>query len=74
MDRHGVTIAVGGRHSPFSRVSFPKLKLGRKCDVSIKGLCEGGIGIKKITLSLTFYKNFITCAKEINCFRIFSAC
>jgi len=28
----------------------------------------GGFGVKK--KPLTFYKNFITCVKEINCFRI----
>ena len=32
-----------------------------------------GVGVKK-PLSLIFYKNVITCAKEINCFRILFAC
>jgi len=40
---------------------------------SAKGVRKWGIGLKK-TLSLIFYKNFITCTKEINCFRIYFAC
>ena len=32
-----------------------------------------GFGVKSPS-SLVLYKNFITCAKEINCFRIHFAC
>jgi len=37
---------------------------------------KGGLGLTPSTqpLSLIFYKNFITCAKEINCFRILFPC
>jgi len=42
--------------------------------VKHKGVGKGGIGVKPTPLSLIFYKNFITCAKEINCFRIHFAC
>jgi len=39
-----------------------------------KGVRKGeGLGLKS-PLSLIFYKNFITCAKDINCFRILFAC
>jgi len=34
---------------------------------------RGGLGLKK-TLELDILQNFITCAKEINCFRILFAC
>jgi len=30
-----------------------------------------GLGINPPPLSLTFYKNFISCVKEINCFAYF---
>jgi len=32
------------------------------------------IGVEILPLNLICYKNFITCAKEINCFRILFAC
>ena len=34
----------------------------------------GGFGVELPPLSLTFYENFITCANEINWFRILFAC
>jgi len=34
---------------------------------------EGGLGLKPL-LELDILQNFITCAKEINCFRILFAC
>jgi len=34
-----------------------------------KGVRKGGLGLKP-TLELDIFKNVITCAKEINCFRI----
>jgi len=37
--------------------------------VEVKGVRKGGLGLKK-TLELDILQNFITCAKEINCFRI----
>ena len=39
---------------------------------SLKGVRNGGWGYT--LLSLIFYKNFIACAMEINCFRILIAC
>jgi len=42
--------------------------------VSARGVRKGRGGIEKKPLSLIFYKNFITFAKKINCFRILSAC
>jgi len=33
-----------------------------------------GVELNPPTLSLIFYENFITCAKEIICFRILFAC
>ena len=39
---------------------------------STKGVRKG-VGVNP-SLSLTFYKNFITFAKEVNCFRILFAC
>jgi len=33
-----------------------------------------GFGIKPPPLNLIFYKNFVTCAKDINCFPIIFAC
>jgi len=41
---------------------------------STKGVCKGVIWGWNPPLSLIFYKNFITCAQEINCFRIPFAC
>jgi len=41
--------------------------------VNIKGVRKGG-GLGLSPLSLIFYKNFITFAKEINCFRILFTC
>jgi len=38
-----------------------------------KGVRKGGAGVKP-PFSLIFYEKFITCAKEINCFRILFAC
>ena len=47
-------------------------------DVLVYIQCQGhtqvGYWIKKKPLSFIFYKNFITCTKEINCFRIYFAC
>jgi len=43
------------------------------CWLHWQGRTQRGVGLKK-PLSLIFYKNFITCAKEINCFRILFAC
>jgi len=37
-----------------------------------KGVRKGGVNPPP--LSLIFYENFITCAKEINCFRTLFAC
>ena len=37
------------------------------------GRTQGGFGVNP-PLSLIFYENFITCANEINCFRILFAC
>jgi len=43
--------------------------------VQFKGVRKrGGFGVKNPTFSLIFYEKFITCAKEINCFRILFAC
>jgi len=42
------------------------------CHVCTKGVRKGGLGLTP-SLSLIFYENFITCAKEINCFRILFA-
>jgi len=39
----------------------------------VKGVRKGGLGVNP-PLSLIFYENFITCAKEVNCFRILFAC
>ena len=40
-----------------------------------KGVRKGGQLVwVNPPLSLIFYENFITCAKEINCFRILFAC
>jgi len=38
-------------------------------DLGNQGRTQGGLGLTPV-LSLICYKNFITCAKEINCFRI----
>jgi len=35
---------------------------------------KGGIEVNPPPLSLIFYENFITCAKEITCFRVLFAC
>jgi len=40
-----------------------------KTNNSSKGVRKVGLGVET-PLSLIFYKNFITWAKEINCFRI----
>jgi len=37
-----------------------------------KGVRKGEVGLT--LLSFICYKNFITCAKEINCFRILITC
>jgi len=34
----------------------------------------GGVGAETPPLRLIFYENFITCAKEIKCFRILFVC
>jgi len=40
-----------------------------------QGCTQGGVfGVETRLLSLIFYKNFFTCAKEISCFRILFAC
>jgi len=38
-----------------------------------RAYAKGGLGLKK-PLSLIFYKNFITCTKGINCFRMLVGC
>jgi len=38
-----------------------------------KGVRKGGLGLKK-NLALDILQNFITCPKDINCFRILFAC
>jgi len=38
-----------------------------------RAYARGGLGLKP-PLSLIFYKNFFTCANEINYFRILFAC
>ena len=38
-----------------------------------QGRTQGELGLKH-PLRWIFYKNFVTCAKEINCFRILFAC
>jgi len=35
-----------------------------------QGRTQGGVGVNPL-FELDIYKNFITCAKEINCFRNF---
>jgi len=42
--------------------------------VNTKGVRKGFFGVNPPPLSLIFYKIFITCAKEIKCFRILFAC
>jgi len=43
--------------------------------ISNQGRTQGGLGVRvKKPLSLIFYKNLITCAQEIICFRIRFAC
>jgi len=39
-----------------------------------KGVRKGCVCVLKTPLSLIFYKMFITCTKEITCFRILFAC
>jgi len=39
-----------------------------------KGVRKGGFGVNNIPFTLICYKNFITCAKDINCLRILFAC
>jgi len=39
-----------------------------------QGRMQGGGGVKTPPLELDILQNFITCAKEINCFRILFAC
>jgi len=38
-----------------------------------KGVRKGGVGVKS-PFELDILQNFITCANEINCFRILFAC
>jgi len=38
-----------------------------------RAYARGGLGLKPL-LELDILQNFITCAKEINCFRILFAC
>jgi len=55
---------------------FVKKKLPEQLDLpcyTVQGRTQGGWGYKP-PMSLIFNKNFITCAKRINCFRILSAC
>ena len=61
----------GGMFCTFRRMtSLETLFEENKQVVKHNGVGKGGIGVKPTPLSLIFYKNFITCAKEINCFRI----
>jgi len=61
------------------QINILKLVAGYGTVVQPACLCipsrtQGGVGVKKKPLSLIFYKNFITCAKDINCFRTLFAC
>jgi len=40
----------------------------------LKGVRKGGVGVKPPPLELDILRKLITCAKEINCFRILFAC
>ena len=44
-------------------------KIGRNGHVLAQGRTQAGLGLNTV-LSKIFYKNFIICAKQINCFRI----
>jgi len=46
---------------------------GLKTGLSARAYARGGLGLN-LPLSLIFYEDFITCTKEINCFRILFAC
>jgi len=46
----------------------------RSMEAEQQGRTQGGVLGLKPPLSLIFYKIFITCAKEIKCFRILFAC
>jgi len=50
---------------------FERFLLALKLVTVSKGVRKGGLGLNR--LSLIFYKNFITCTEEINCFRILFA-
>ena len=39
-----------------------------------KGVRKGGLGVNPPPLELDIWENFITCANEINYFRILFAC
>jgi len=52
---------------------YQRSKIEGRSTTQPKGVHKGGLGLN-LPLSLTFYKNFITCAKEMNCFRILFAC
>jgi len=43
-------------------------------DLCARAYARGGVGVKNPPFSLIFYEKFITCAKEIDCFRILFAC
>jgi len=61
-----------GLRRPWSRV--PCERLARQVLLATpKGVRKRGVGVN-LPLSLIFYENCITCAKEINCFRILFAC
>ena len=51
---------------------FPKHNVSASFQSSLSGYGRGGFGVNP-PLCLVFYKSFITCAKEINCFRIILA-
>jgi len=58
--------------SPFCALQLTALI--KPIDVFYKGVRKGGFGVKTPLLELDILQNFITCAKEINCFRILFAC
>jgi len=60
-------------------LEIQKLSNVKKTNIALmlcykQGRTQEGVGVKVPRLSLIFYKIFITCSKEIKCFRMLFAC
>ena len=73
IDHHIITTKFFITFTGLSELRLPTAPHSSATDCQ-QGRMQGGGGAKTPTLSLIFYKNFITCAKEITCFRILLAC